>query len=145
MRLALAFAALFLATAAEAAPQVRAAWSRPAAAGGTGAGFMTLANPDARADTLVAVASPAARKVEIHRSQMKGGIASMQPVSAVPLPARGSVTFAPGGYHLMFVGLARTLKAGDRVPATLSFASGAKVQATFVVGLSPPADEHRHH
>ena len=39
-------AALALATPTLAAPQVQAAWSRPAAQGTTGAGFMTLANPD---------------------------------------------------------------------------------------------------
>ena len=63
----------------------------------------------------------------------------------LPLPAGASVTFAPGGYHLMFVGLTKPLKAGDTVPATLTFASGAKVKASFVVGLAPPAAEHHHH
>jgi hypothetical protein len=54
------------------------------------------------------------------------------------LPAQGTVTFAPGGYHLMFTGLKRALAIGDRLPATLTFASGARVKTTFVVGLAPP-------
>lgn len=141
----LTLAALALAAPAFAAPQVQAAWSRPAAQATTGAGFMTLVNPDAKADALVAVQSPAAREVQIHQSSVKNGIASMQKLDRAPLPAGGRVTFAPGGYHLMLMGLTRALKPGDTVPATLTFASGAKVKATFVVGAGPPAAAHDHH
>jgi copper(I)-binding protein len=45
----------------------------------------------------------------------------------------------------MFMGLSRALKAGDAVPVTLTFASGAKVKATFVVGMGPPVEAHHHH
>lgn len=139
MRTALAaLAAVSIASAAQAAPQVSAAWSRPAAQGTTGAGFMTLTNPGAKADALVSVESPLSGHVMVHQSSMSGGMASMKMVASVPVPAGGSVTFAPGGYHLMFTGLTRPLNVGDRLPATLTFASGAKVNATFVVGLAPP-------
>lgn len=140
-----AAAAATLATAAHAAPKVEAAWSRPAAAGTTGAGFMTISNPDAKADALTGVETPWAGQVQIHESSMTGGVARMQRVERVEVPAGGRVTFAPGGYHLMFMGLTRALKMGDTLPATLTFASGAKVKASFVVGLSPPTDAHAHH
>lgn len=79
MKLALAaLAALSIASAAHAAPKVEAAWTRPAAQGQTGAGFMTLKNPDAKADALVAVESPLARTVQIHQSSMSGGMAAMK-------------------------------------------------------------------
>jgi hypothetical protein len=139
MRLPLAaLAAASIASAAHAAPLVSGAWSRPAAQGTTGAGFLTLSNPGAKPDALVSVESPLAGQVMVHQSSMSGGMASMKMVASVPVPAGGSVTFAPGGYHLMFVGLRRALNVGDALPATLVFASGAKVKATFVVGLAPP-------
>jgi len=145
MKFALAaVAALSIASSAQAAPQVQAAWSRPAAQGTTGAGFMTLANPGGPADALVAVQSPLARQVMIHQSTMSGGVSSMRMVDRVPAPAGGKVTFAPGGYHLMFVDLTKALKVGDTLPATLVFASGAKVKASFVVGLAPPVAAHAH-
>ena len=133
-----ALAALAIASAAQAAPKVTGAWSRPAAQGTTGAGFMTLSNPGAKADALVSVASPLAKGVTIHQSMLHGSMSMMQPVTTVPVPAGGSVTFAPGGYHLMFLELTKPLNVGDSVPATLTFASGATVKATFVVGLAPP-------
>jgi len=146
MNLALAaVAALSLASAAHAAPQVEAAWTRPAAQGQTGAGFMTLKNPGAKPDALVTVESPLARMVQIHQSSMSGGMASMKAVARVAIPAGGGVTFAPGGYHLMFVGLTKSVKTGDAVPATLTFASGAKVKASFVAGVAAPAAAHEHH
>jgi copper(I)-binding protein len=145
MKLALAaIAALSLASAAHAAPKVEAAWTRPAAQGQTGAGFMTLKNPDAKPDALVAVASPLAKVVQVHQSSMSGGMASMKEVTRVAISAGGAVTFAPGGYHLMFVGLTKPVKVGDTVPATLTFASGAKLKVSFVAGLAPPAAEHAH-
>lgn len=137
--------ALAVATPALAAPQVQSAWSRPAAQGTTGAGFMVLANSGKAPDALVAAQSPLAREVQIHQSSMKGGMASMARVPSVPVPAGGRVTFAPGGYHLMLMGLTKALKPGDAVPVTLTFASGAKVMASFVVGLGPPAAGHEHH
>jgi hypothetical protein len=145
MKFALAAVAAFsFASAAHAAPQVSAAWSRPAAQGTTGAGFMTLTNPGGPADALVAVQSPLATSVMIHQSTMSGGISSMKMVDRVPVPAGGSVAFAPGGYHLMFMDLTKALKVGDTLPATLLFASGAKVKASFVVGLAPPVAAHAH-
>jgi copper(I)-binding protein len=86
------------------------------------------------------VESPIAARVEIHASSMAGGVMSMTKADRVAIPAGGQVVFAPGAYHLMFIGLKRTLKAGDAAPATLSFASGAKVQVRFPVGdgMGPP-------
>lgn len=135
------------AVAAVAAPRATLAWSRPAVAGSTGAGFMTLTNPGKAADALVAAQSPLARATEIHRSSMAaGGVMKMEKQAQVEVPAGGAVVFAPGGYHLMFMGLTRALKAGDKVPATLTFASGAKVKAEFEVRVTPPGPAgHAHH
>jgi hypothetical protein len=127
--------------AAKAGIEVLQPWSRPAVAGTNAIGYMILANRGHAADTLEKVESPLAAKVEIHSSSMAGGIMTMAPVAKVSVPAGGQVTFGPAAYHLMIIGVTRTLKAGDRVPVTLSFASGAKVRARFAVtsGGPPPA------
>ena len=146
-RIAIAVAALMATAsplAAHAAPQVSAAWSRPAVQGSTGVGYMTLDNAGP-ADALVAVETAVSKRVMIHRTVVAGGVASMQMVDRLALPAGSRVTFAPGGYHLMFTGLTKPLKAGEALPATLVFASGAKVKVSFVVGLAPPVAGHDHH
>jgi len=115
-------------------------WSRPAVAGTNGVGYMVLANHGRAAEVLEKVESPIATRVEMHASSMAGGVMSMAKVDRVSVPAGGETTFGPGGYHLMLVGLTRTLKAGDQAPLTLSFAGGRKLTVRLVVsaGLGPP-------
>ena len=112
-------------------------WSRPAAAGTNGAGYMTLTNRGVAPDTLTAVESPAARIVEMHKTSMDGGVMRMQRLDSVLLPPGKAITFAPAGYHIMLIGLAKTQKAGDVVPATLVFSSGARLKIEFAVGAGP--------
>jgi copper(I)-binding protein len=121
-------------------------WSRPAAAGTTGAGFLTLRNGGATAETLVSVKTPVAASVEVHRSSMTGGVARMERVDRLAAPARGEVVLSPGGYHLMLKGLKAPLKAGQKFPATLTFASGRTLALAFTVsdGMGPPSDGHHH-
>jgi len=120
-------------------------WSRPAAAGGTGVGYVTLVNHSRKPDALVAVETPVAERVEMHAASMAGGVMRMSPEARVPLPPGGEVSFAPGGRHLMLVGLKRALHAGDKLPATLRFASGAQLKLEFTVGAgAAPAAAHDH-
>ena len=134
-----ALAAPFAARAAGAVEVLRP-WSRPAVAGTNGVGYMVLANHGRADDALEAVESPIASRVEMHASAMAGGVMSMKKVDRAPIPAGGRATFGPGAYHLMFIGLTRTLKPGDQAPATLTFASGARVAVRFTVsaGMGPP-------
>lgn len=134
-----ALAAVAAGAVAGAAPSVRILqpWSRPAVAGTTGVGYMVIANPGPATDVLEKVESPIAARVEMHSSATDHGVMSMKKAERIAVPARGRVTFGPGAYHLMFIGLTRTLSAGDEAPATLSFASGAKVSVRFKVGAGP--------
>ena len=141
--LILGLTAAFAVTAAQAATyrlgglEVGQPWSRPSAAGANGAGYMTLTNRGAASDTLVAVESPAARKVEMHRTTTDGGVMKMQRLDSVLLPPGKAITFAPAGYHVMLIGLAKAQKTGDALPATLVFKSGARLKVEFAVGAGP--------
>ena len=121
-------------------------WSRPAAAGTTGAGFLKLANGGPAAETLVSVKSPVAASVEVHRSSLAGSVSKMERVERLAVPARGEVVLSPGGYHLMLKGLKAPLKAGQKFPATLTFASGRTLALAFTVsdGMGPPSEGHHH-
>ncbi|MBS0360834.1 MAG: copper chaperone PCu(A)C [Proteobacteria bacterium] len=126
--------------------EVQRAWSRPAVAGTTGIGYMVVVNHGRAADALEKVETPIASRVEMHSSTMSGGVMSMEKQDKVAVPANGETTFGPGAYHLMLIGLTKTLKPGDEAPATLTFASGAKLRVKFVVssGMGPPtAIDHR--
>jgi hypothetical protein len=129
--IAAVFAAAF-AGPATAQIAVSDAWVRGTVAGqmSTGA-FMRLSSP---ADTtLVGVASPAAKVVELHEMKMDGGMMKMSAVGRLPLPAGKSVELKPGGYHIMLMDLVQPLKEGDVVPVTLTFEDRAGVKQTIAV------------
>jgi copper(I)-binding protein len=118
--------------------QVSDGWSRPAAAGTNGVGYLTIFNHGARPATLVGVEAAVAQRVEMHSMSMAGGVMRMGPVANVVVPAGGKAAFEPGGYHLMLVGLKKPLNIGDQVVATLSFADGEKIPARLSVAVMEP-------
>ncbi len=144
-RLLLALPALLPAAAlAQPAVTVDAPWTRAAGQGGTGAGYMSLRAPGG--DRLLSATSPAATRVELHTHIRDGEVMRMRAVEAIEVPAGGAVTLAPGGLHLMLIGLTRPLAVGETVPVTLRFERGGEVQVALAVqaaGARGPA-AHRH-
>jgi len=115
-------------------------WLRlPAVTGNPGAAYFTVHGGDQPA-TLLAVGTPFAARSEIHES-MKGEHASMsmKPVEQVAIPAKTDVKFAPGGYHLMISDIAPKVQPGTRVPLTLAFADGKRIEVqAVVIGAGDP-------
>jgi copper(I)-binding protein len=96
----------------------------------TGA-FVTL---QASADTrLVSVATPAAKSAEIHESNMADGTMRMRAVDFVALPAGKRIELKPGGYHVMLIGIAKPLGAGDTVALTLTLEDASGKRSTLDV------------
>jgi hypothetical protein len=121
-------------------------WSRPAAAGMNGAGYLTVTNTGAQPDVLLKVETAAAERVEIHEGSMAGGVMKMKALpNGMPVPAHGAATFAPGGNHLMMVRLKSALKVGDKVPVTLVFKRAGQVSVDFVVQAQAPAPMPKMH
>jgi hypothetical protein len=52
---------------------------------------------------------------------MSGMVMKMRPVTGVDIPAGQPVSLAPGGLHIMLMGLKKPLKAGEKFPLTLTF------------------------
>jgi len=89
--------------------------SRPAAA------FLSVTNRGAESDRLVAIESPVAARAMAHRTTMENGVMKMEPAGAVEIPAGGTVTFKPGGLHIMLMKLRQPLKKGGTLSLTLRF------------------------
>jgi copper(I)-binding protein len=95
------------------------------------AGYMTLHNSGDTEAVLTAAASPGCGMLMLHKSQDDSGMAMMMDMQSVTIPANGSVTFAPGGYHLMC--MQPKLKIGDQLPVTLTFQDGSTLSTTMPV------------
>lgn len=94
-------------------------------------GYMTLENQSSSPAVLTGAASPACSMMMLHRSETKNGKEIMAGVSNVVVPPGGSLSFAPGGYHLMC--MEPKMKPGQHVPVTLTFQDGQTINATFPV------------
>jgi periplasmic copper chaperone A len=134
-----AFAGASLTTAARAEPsdiRIDHAWSRAAMAGREGVVYLTITDTGAP-DALTGVTTPVAAEAALHRSFDDHGVMKMRPVGPLPIEPGKPITLAPGGYHIMLMGLNRALKQGDSFPVTLSFAKAGQVTVTAIVGKQP--------
>ncbi len=119
---------------------VHGAWARPSMGNmPNSAAYMTLEGGGAEPDELIAAASPAAERVELHTHLVENGIAKMRPVDGIEVVPGTATVLQPGGLHLMLLGLQQKLKEGDTLPMTLTFKHAGEVQLTVPVqaGASP--------
>lgn len=151
--LALVFASWFAALPAAAhdyqlgALHIGHPWARPTLPGqSTGGGYLSVDNRGGAPDRLLGGSTPAAAAVEVHEMRMEGDVMRMREIKTLDLPAGKLVTLAPGGFHLMLIGLKGPLKVGDRVPLKLRFERAGKIDVVFHVENKPAeaAESHRH-
>lgn len=112
-------------------------------------GFLTLTNHGAEDDVLVSASADIARETQIHEMAMEGDVMKMRRLAdGLLIPAGESVTLAPGGYHLMFMGLTTPLVEGTSVPVTLTFEKAGTITVELAVGgtaADAPAEDHSGH
>ncbi len=86
-------------------------------------------------DRLVSVSSPVAAEVQLHNMSHEGGIMRMAEMpDGLALPAGQTVALAPGGDHIMVLGLNEPLEAGDTLALALTFEHATAVELTASVG-----------
>lgn len=113
--------------------RVEHAWIRWLPANLPAAGYAVIANDSDTTVRLASASSADYAMVMLHHSRLAEGDSTMEDVDHLDIPAHGSVTLAPGGYHLMLMHAKRAIKPGDTVPMTLHFAGGAALQVDFSV------------
>ncbi len=148
--LATAFATIVHASAGHASDimvmDARAAASLTPAAK-TAAVYMTIMNHGAATDALLKIATPAAGVATAHESKIDDGVVKMREIVRLELRPHETATLAPGGNHIMLMGLTAPLKEGDQISLVLTFEkAGDLTIAVPVVGRDklPAAAEHEH-
>jgi len=99
-----------------------------------GGGFVKITNTGTTPDRLISASSPVAELVQVHEMKMDGNVMRMRALEkGLEIPAGGSVTLAPGGFHLMMMGLKGPLKQGTPVLVTLVFEKAGKIDVELTV------------
>ncbi len=127
---------------------IEGGWMRATAEGAkVAAGYLAIRNTGPSADRLLAIATPAAERGEIHDMSLSDeGVMRMRHLAkGLEIPAGGNVELKPGGTHLMLLGLKERLVAGGKVPVTLTFESGATITLDLPVKPLGGGGAHHHH
>ncbi len=100
----------------------------------SGAGYMTITNTGPDPDRLLAVRADFPR-VTLHGTETDAqGVTRMVPVEGIAIAPGETVTLAPGGMHVMFMGLdGDPFEEGERIPATLVFERAGEIAVEFWV------------
>jgi copper(I)-binding protein len=79
-----------------------------------------------------------AAKAELHANTTSGDMASMQPVTSMPVSPEQAIELDPLGSHLMLVGLVGPLTKGQRFDVTLRFRTAGDEQVSVEVRDDAP-------
>jgi copper(I)-binding protein len=146
-RLSAIFASVLAALAVAIVPFARAAefkagslvidspWIRATPGGAKVAGgYMTINNRGAAPDRLIGGSFPRATRFEVHEMRMEGTVMRMRQLpNGLEIKPQQAVKLAPGGYHVMFMGLKQPLKQGEKIKGQLVFEKAGTVDIEYVV------------
>ena len=113
------------------------------------AAFMKIHNHTDEVVVLEGATSPQADRVEIHQSLVSDGVASMEELKGVSIPAGETLVLAPKGIHLMLF-KPKGLEEGSQVTFELNFKPEEKLTTQAEVRRVAPARQsheghHSHH
>lgn len=112
--------------------QIAHPWARPTPIKTVPAAvYLDITNTGEKTDRLlwVKIAPTIAKNVEIHENAMKDGMMSMRKIDGpIAIAAGKSLSFVPGGKHIMLRGLSQRLAQGHKFPMTLGFEKAGEIE-----------------
>jgi len=108
----------------------------PAAA--VNAAYMTIHNPQLRAQTIVGVGADCCATVMLHKTRREGDKVLMEHLEYLVIPAQAQVQLAPGGLHIMLTEAKEELTLESKVKITFSFGDGSTQEFDLDVKQSEP-------
>jgi len=105
--------------------------------------FLRIDNAGSEPDRLIGVETDRAEAAALHAMVRDGDVMRMRPVEGgIEIPANGHVLLAPGGRHIMLVGLRQRLVEHSKIALTLIFERAGRRDVEAVVqaaGAREPA------
>lgn len=119
-------------------------WVKAVDAGMTGV-FATLVNDGDTDVTVTGATSDAAATAELHETTVaEDGAMVMKEVASFVVPAGGERVLAPGGDHVMLLGVDDPIEPGEEVEVVLTTADGGTVTMTASARTFAGANEPYH-
>lgn len=113
---------------------IQDAWARATVPGQpVGAAYMKISSPTAT--RLVKIETEAAKQVQVHNMHVHDGVMKMREHGQLDIPAGQTVELAPGGMHVMLIGLKNPLMAGETFTMKMTFQDAKNATSTSVVAV----------
>lgn len=136
---------LFVACGQQGAVEIREGYiNAPPAGAMMAAGFLTIDNGTRDMVTVSGVELGEFKRVEVHETRMQDGMMRMRPRPELEVAPGKTVTFAPGGLHLMLMQPTRPLEAGEVLEGSvlLRKADGSQSRVPVKLEVRSPAGMH---
>ena len=109
------------ACASEATLEITDVWARPGLKDGNSGVFFLINNQTKSEVKLISADSEISAFVEVHKSYMEDEVMKMEKQEFVTVSAESELSFKPGSYHIMLIGLKNDLTVGTEFEVTLNF------------------------
>ncbi|MGH8028375.1 MAG: copper chaperone PCu(A)C [Arenimonas sp.] len=104
---------------------VTSAWARATAPGaGMGAVYLHIENGSTKSDRLLKLSTSVAASASVHRTEIVDDVARMREVAMLHVAPGEKIEFAPGGLHVMLMGLKKPLVVGQKFELEMLFEVG---------------------
>lgn len=97
------------------------------------AAYVTIDNSSNKPDTLLNVTSTVVNSLSVHQTKNVDGMMKMLSADNLQIPAHGKIALAPGGYHIMLMGLESSLVENQEITMTFEFKNAGEIEVVFPV------------
>lgn len=127
-----------VAACAPSSPEITGAWLRAAPDGSAlRVAYLDVSNPGPD-DWITGARSDAHETASLHETLIESGVSRMRRRDRIEIQSGATLSFRPGGLHIMLGPPTRDLTAGDTVRLALTLESGRIVAADAVVSRQQP-------
>ncbi|MGH1440743.1 MAG: copper chaperone PCu(A)C [Cellvibrionaceae bacterium] len=111
------------------------------------AAYFHIMNHSDKDIELINATSTVADRTEIHEHKMNDGVMKMQKVTSLTIPAKSTINFEPGSYHIMFINVKQAITEKQEVKLTLEFSDGSATTVTAIAKEPKMSHgkKHKHH
>jgi hypothetical protein len=109
------------------------------------AAYMEIENETSQDRQAISMQCHEFERAEFHRTVDEEGMARMEHLQALSIPAGSELELEPGGYHVMLFNPARRLLAGDTTQCRIEFDNGKTIDFDLVIRRSSSEDHSHHH
>jgi periplasmic copper chaperone A len=108
------------------------------------AGYMIIENPGDSPRRISAISSVDFAEVQIHRSILKKGVASMEQMDSLVVEPGSKLELKPGGIHLMLLEPVHDFEPGETILLEFRETDGTLHTLGLKVERAPAAAHHHH-